>query len=111
MTPLQRANLVAYRLLQDKSMVPETRNFLMENIGVGAQSTLGGKTFCPKIYVGKINKIPEFYVIFARKIFQNLGEANAPSPCPGAPISYANNDPERIPQKREHMPISDGLIE
>ena len=31
-------------------------------------STLGGMTFCPKKYVSKINKMPEFYMIHARKI-------------------------------------------
>ena len=37
------------------------------DIGIGAHSTLGGKTFLPpKIYM--INKIPEFYMILARKI-------------------------------------------
>jgi len=34
-------------------------------IGVGAQSTLGGKTFCPKICLKKINKMLEFYMILA----------------------------------------------
>jgi len=29
-------------------------------IGVGAQSTLGGMTFLPEMYVWKINKMPEF---------------------------------------------------
>jgi len=28
----------------------------------------GGKTFCRKIYAWKINKMPEFYMVFARKI-------------------------------------------
>jgi len=36
-------------------------------IGVGAQSTLGVTTFLPEKYVWKINKMPEFYMIFARK--------------------------------------------
>jgi len=27
----------------------------------------GSKHFCPKIYVLKINKMPEFYIIFYRK--------------------------------------------
>jgi len=30
----------------------------------------GGKTFLPENYVWKINKMPEFYVIFARKIIK-----------------------------------------
>jgi len=29
----------------------------------------GGKTFCPKICARKINKMTEFYMIIARKIF------------------------------------------
>ena len=37
-------------------------------IGVVAQSTLGGTTFLPEKYVWKINKMPEFYMILARKI-------------------------------------------
>jgi len=37
-------------------------------IGRGAQSTLGGMTFLPEKYVWKINKMPEFYMILARKI-------------------------------------------
>ena len=37
-------------------------------ISVGAQSTLGGHIFARKKYVWKINKMPEFYIIFARKI-------------------------------------------
>jgi len=28
-----------------------------------------GKTFCPKICVGKVNKMPEFYMIIVQKIF------------------------------------------
>jgi len=31
-----------------------------DDICVGAQSTLGARHFCPKIYVWKINKIPDF---------------------------------------------------
>jgi len=37
-------------------------------VGVGAQSTLGGKTFLPEKYVQKVNKMPEFHTILARKI-------------------------------------------
>jgi len=38
------------------------------SIGVGAQSTLGGgKTFLSEKYVCLINKMPESYMIFARK--------------------------------------------
>ena len=40
----------------------------MKSIGVGAQSTLGGTTFLPEKYVWKINKLPEFYTILARKL-------------------------------------------
>jgi len=39
-------------------------------IGVGAQSTLGGTQFLPEIYVLKISKMPEFYIILARKIIK-----------------------------------------
>jgi len=38
--------------------------------GVGVQSTLGGKTFLPEKYVWKIHKMPEFYMIRARKNYQ-----------------------------------------
>ena len=45
----------------------------------------GERHFCPKIYAWKINKMPEFYMIFARKIFfPNFG-GKCPLP---APISY-----------------------
>ena len=41
-----------------------------EDIGVGAQSTLGGhKIFARKICI-KISKVPEFYMIRARKIIE-----------------------------------------
>jgi len=41
------------------------------NIGVGAQSTLGGGTkFLPEKYVLKISKMPEFYMILAGKIIK-----------------------------------------
>jgi len=55
-------------------------------IGVGAQSTLGARHFCPKIYARKNNKIPEFYMIFARKIFFPIFLAGA---SPLTPVSYA----------------------
>jgi len=55
----------------------------------------GGKTFMPEKYVSIINKIPEFYTIFARKcqtellhnnclkyIFPNFGGTCSPSPLP-----------------------------
>jgi len=38
---------------------------LLQIIGVGAQSTLGGMTFLPEKYVSKINKMPELYMILA----------------------------------------------
>ena len=37
-------------------------------IGLGAQSTFGGKTFLPEKYVRKINKMPEFYMSLAWEI-------------------------------------------
>jgi len=37
-------------------------------IGVGAQSTLRGTTFLKEKYVSKNNKMPEFYMIVARKL-------------------------------------------
>ena len=42
-------------------------------IGVGAQSTFflgGGTKFLPEKYVLKISKMPEFYMILARKIIK-----------------------------------------
>jgi len=43
----------------------------MDGHSVGAQSTLGGgQNFCPKKYVLKISKMPEFYMILARKIIK-----------------------------------------
>ena len=69
------------------------------NIGVGAQSTLGGtRHFCPKIYAWKINKISEFYTFFCPKnIFPEFffwgGEASVP--CPPSPMPMAVNfEPE-----------------
>ena len=42
-------------------------------LGVGAQSTLGGgKTFCPKIYVWKLRKMPKFYTIVVQKYFSRF---------------------------------------
>ena len=43
---------------------------LVDCIGVGAQSTLGGTKFLPEKYVLKISKMPEFYIILARKIIK-----------------------------------------
>jgi len=55
-------------------------------MGVGAQSTMAGKTFFPENYVQKINKMPEFYVIIARKYFSRFwGEGWGAY----APVSYA----------------------
>jgi len=39
-------------------------------IGIGAQSTLGGTKFLPEKYVLKISKMPEFYMILARKNYK-----------------------------------------
>ena len=52
-------------------------HFTMLSIGKATQSSqLWGKTFCHKIHVWKINKMPEFYMILAKKIvffFHNFG--------------------------------------
>ena len=52
-------------------------------IGVGAHSTLGAHNFCPK-NVLKISKMPEFYIIIARKIFfpNFRGHVSPLSPSP-----------------------------
>ena len=42
----------------------------INSIGVRSQSTLGCTTFLPEKYVSKINKVPEFYMIPARKIIK-----------------------------------------
>jgi len=47
-------------------------NCTMQCIGVGAQSTLGARHFCPKNMYEKIIKMPEFYIIIARKIVSRL---------------------------------------
>jgi len=39
-------------------------------IGGGAQSTLRGTKFLSEKYVLKISKMPEFYMILARKIYK-----------------------------------------
>jgi len=41
-----------------------------QSVVMGRRSwvNFGARYFCPKIYVRKINKMPEFYIIFARKI-------------------------------------------
>jgi len=41
---------------------------MQSNIGIWAQSILGGTTFLPEKYVWKINKMPEFYIILVWKI-------------------------------------------
>jgi len=48
-----------------------------------------GGTFLPEnIRMKKINKMPEFYMIIAQKIFfPNLGGGHVPRPS--APVSYA----------------------
>jgi len=55
----------------------------------------GGKTFCPKNYVWKINKIPEFNLIFARKLF--LPEFGG-YVLPPSPVSYAYGNLKRWAQ-------------
>ena len=51
--------------------------------GVGAQSTLGrARHFCPKIHAWKINKMPEFYMIYAEKYFSRIWGGELPSPAP-----------------------------
>jgi len=42
----------------------------VKTIGVGAQSTSGGTKLLPEKYVLKISKMPEFYMILARKIIK-----------------------------------------
>jgi len=56
-------------------------------IGVGAQSTLGGKTFLPENMHEKLTKCPNFTQFLPEKnsFCPNLGEGN----CPPAPVSYA----------------------
>jgi len=58
---------------------------MLLTIGVGVHSTLGGggKTFLPEnMKIWNINRMPEFYMIFAHKyFFPNLG-ATAPSAPP-----------------------------
>jgi len=46
---------------------PREMHIYTETWRTGAQSALGAWHFCPKIYVWKINKMPEFYMTFARK--------------------------------------------
>jgi len=43
------------------------RQSVAEVVTLGVQSTFGARHFWPKIYVWKINKMPEFYMIFASK--------------------------------------------
>ena len=60
-------------------------------IGAGAQSTLGGTTLFARKICMKINKIPDFYIIIARKIFSPNFRGHVP-PCPPSPtpIGIAN---------------------
>ena len=61
------------------------------------ESTLGGKTFLPEKYVLKINKMPEVYIIIARKIFSRFfffwgGGARVPqlpSPTPMVQFTFS----------------------
>ena len=50
------------------------------NIGVGAQSILGGQDIFARKFCIKINKMPEFYVVFAHKIIKMLEYFNNFSP-------------------------------
>jgi len=112
-------------MVEDQDSSRNSKRQTTLNIGVGAQSTLGGhKIFarkiriknqqnarilldsCPKNYQNtllfmtfarKIYKIPEFYLIFARKMsefyiiigrkifFPNFRGARAPAPPPALP--------------------------
>ena len=54
---------------------------------IGAQSTLGGTQFLPEKYVLKVSKMPEFYIIIARKIFSRI--LGGGGTCPPTPVSYA----------------------
>jgi len=70
-------------MMENKTVVSATKLRLVKPlvlIGVGAQSTLGARHFCPIICAEKNNEMPEFYIILARK--QNI------SPFPSA-VSYA----------------------
>ena len=58
MSPLSRGRSCRLTCLSDD----------LSFIGVGAQATLGTSRFYQKIYVRKISKIPECYMIFARNI-------------------------------------------
>jgi len=51
---------------------------IANSIGIGAQSTFGGKTFLREKNVRKINRIPGFYTIFARQIIKMPGFLFAP---------------------------------
>jgi len=57
-------------------------------VGTGGSSSGSGAIyFCPKIYVWKINKMPEFYMTIARKMFSRFfwrGRARVP-PAPPSP--------------------------
>jgi len=44
-----------------------TRAGKLDHIGVGASQLSRGRDIFARYYVSKINKIPEFYIIFARK--------------------------------------------
>jgi len=65
--------VIAMRLLfKQYSSRPQCKSgSVYSYIGVEAQSTVGGGgTFLPEKYVWKINKMPEFYMIFAREIIK-----------------------------------------
>ena len=49
--------------------------------------------FCPKIYVWKINKMPEFDMVIARKIFSRILRGTCP-PCPHVIYAYGLSWPQ-----------------
>jgi len=65
-------------------------NWAVINMGVGAQSTLGGTTFLREKYVWKIIKMPEFYIIIDRKIFSRIISFGGRAPPDR--VSYAYGD-------------------
>ena len=66
--------------------VPSEFRAYLRTIGVGAQSTLGGKTFLPENNACKINKMPEFTRFLPEKYFSRFffggGGKLPPSPTP-----------------------------
>ena len=58
------------------SLKPQYRSIYLWNgaTGVGAQSTIKGKTFCPRNMYQKLTKMPEFYMILARNLPKKLSK-------------------------------------